>query len=408
MRRKRSSSKREYHVALSFAGEDRQYVEQVAAHLLAAGVKVFYDKFEEASLWGKDLYVHLSDVYNNKAHFTVIFASKYYKKKLWANHELQSAQARAFESNREYILPTLFDKSVTIPGVLKTIAWISLWDRTPEDVAELIIKKLRGFGIEPSARFDYADEARADVDFPRPKGSPFTKIIDGMKSHHWPSQAPAVRSIFELDWSTLDKNQTFVIGRNIYQCADGSEHTAQGILNNLRNQLAKIPAEPATHLLNGMLFEVYFDHAGKFRGRKLRSSYLAKLAELQTVKKFAPSISFIHRELQPYKSHLPFVPCAIPEVVAFDLVLGRSDPALLRSLSLKGYELLAKDEADVVFPEQWWTVSLTKFTIRQLTARLSEKWSIPIAQIEINSSQGVDPETEYRLPKDYVIRWPRL
>jgi hypothetical protein len=40
-----------YHVALSFAGEDRKYVEKVAAQLAADGVDVFYDKFEEATLW---------------------------------------------------------------------------------------------------------------------------------------------------------------------------------------------------------------------------------------------------------------------------------------------------------------------------------------------------------------------
>ena len=50
-----------YHVALSFAGEDRTYVEKVALQLQAEGVDVFYDKFEEADLWGKDLYTHLSN-----------------------------------------------------------------------------------------------------------------------------------------------------------------------------------------------------------------------------------------------------------------------------------------------------------------------------------------------------------
>ena len=41
-----------YHVALSFAGEDRDYVEKVAIQLRAAGVEVFYDLFHEADLWG--------------------------------------------------------------------------------------------------------------------------------------------------------------------------------------------------------------------------------------------------------------------------------------------------------------------------------------------------------------------
>lgn len=44
-----------YDVALSFAGEDRKYVHRVAEALAEKGVKVFYDNFEEADLWGKYL-----------------------------------------------------------------------------------------------------------------------------------------------------------------------------------------------------------------------------------------------------------------------------------------------------------------------------------------------------------------
>ena len=43
-----------YDIALSFAGENRVYVEEVAQALRSAGVSVFYDKFEQAGLWGKE------------------------------------------------------------------------------------------------------------------------------------------------------------------------------------------------------------------------------------------------------------------------------------------------------------------------------------------------------------------
>ena len=57
----------DYDVALSFAGEDREYVEDVATFLKDVGIKVFYDKFEADNLWGKNLYDHLyASVYNVK------------------------------------------------------------------------------------------------------------------------------------------------------------------------------------------------------------------------------------------------------------------------------------------------------------------------------------------------------
>lgn len=43
-------NQRNLKIALSFAGEDREYVDQVANLLRDSGVKVFYDKFEEANL----------------------------------------------------------------------------------------------------------------------------------------------------------------------------------------------------------------------------------------------------------------------------------------------------------------------------------------------------------------------
>jgi hypothetical protein len=54
----------EFDVALSFAGEDREYVGTIANQLRARGIRLFYDQYEQVTLWGKDLYEHLDDVYN--------------------------------------------------------------------------------------------------------------------------------------------------------------------------------------------------------------------------------------------------------------------------------------------------------------------------------------------------------
>lgn len=135
------SKDKTYDVALSFAGEDREYVERVAQLLAARNVGVFYDKYEKAELWGKDLYTHLSKVYKDQARYTLMFLSKYYRQKLWTNHERQAAQARAFKDQQEYILPARFDDT-EIPGVLETTGYIDLRITTPEELVELIMSKL--------------------------------------------------------------------------------------------------------------------------------------------------------------------------------------------------------------------------------------------------------------------------
>jgi len=131
----------EFDIALSFAGEDRNYVEQVADILEKKGISVFYDKFEEVKLWGKNLYDYLNEIYSNKALYTVMFISKNYSCKLWTNHERQAMQARAFQGNQEYILPARFDDT-EILGIFDTIGYISLKEKNPHEFAEIICQKL--------------------------------------------------------------------------------------------------------------------------------------------------------------------------------------------------------------------------------------------------------------------------
>lgn len=131
-----------YDVALSFAGEDREYVEKVADILTQNNVKVFYDKFEEVDLWGKDLGIHFDYVYRKAAKYCVPFISKNYKEKIWTNHEIKTSISRAIQSNEEYILPARFDDT-EIEGIRPTIGYLNLKKYSPEQFSVLLLKKLQ-------------------------------------------------------------------------------------------------------------------------------------------------------------------------------------------------------------------------------------------------------------------------
>jgi hypothetical protein len=72
---------------------------------------------------------------------SVVFVSRFYKRKLWTNHERESAQARAFKSRTEYILPVRFDDT-EIPGIRPTQGYIDLRTTTPEQLADMLLEKL--------------------------------------------------------------------------------------------------------------------------------------------------------------------------------------------------------------------------------------------------------------------------
>jgi sugar/nucleoside kinase (ribokinase family) len=136
-----------YDIVISFAGEDRVVAEKIADELKRSGIKVFYDKYVQADLWGKDLYSHLQEVYRRQGRYCLMLVSEHYKRKEFTNHERAAIQARAFEDNREYILPLRLD-DVDLPGLLPTTAYVDFRKTPVETVVELLKKKLARDTIE--------------------------------------------------------------------------------------------------------------------------------------------------------------------------------------------------------------------------------------------------------------------
>jgi TIR domain len=130
-----------YDIALSFAAEQRDYVQQVATRCESSGIRVFYDEFEQANLWGKNLYEHLSSVYSTAARYCLIFVSADYARKAWTTLERRSVQERAFEQHDEYLLPVIFDDT-RVPGIWRTLGYIDARTTRPAQLVEIIQNKL--------------------------------------------------------------------------------------------------------------------------------------------------------------------------------------------------------------------------------------------------------------------------
>ncbi|WP_052770496.1 toll/interleukin-1 receptor domain-containing protein [Paenibacillus sp. IHB B 3415] len=135
-----SDLKYKYDVALSFAGEDRSYVEIVANELKARGINLFYDEFEQVSLWGKDLTTYLDQLFRNKALFCVMFISQVYINKAWCNLERNSAMDRQHRDG-EYILPVCIDQT-SFQGITDKYGYLEAKNFSPVQLAQMIIKKL--------------------------------------------------------------------------------------------------------------------------------------------------------------------------------------------------------------------------------------------------------------------------
>ena len=131
----------DYQVALSFAGEQRDYVEEVARHLAAKSIAVFYDGFEAAQLWGKDGAETFHKVYSARATYVIMFISEEYVGKRWTRLERRSALSRMLREEGEFILPVRFDDT-PIPGLPDTTLYLNADDYLPAKLAAEIAKKL--------------------------------------------------------------------------------------------------------------------------------------------------------------------------------------------------------------------------------------------------------------------------
>jgi hypothetical protein len=137
----RADSDYRYDVAISFAGAQRLWAQELAEELKAEGVRVFYDGFEEAELWGKNLAEYFHEVYSQRSRFCVIFVSRQYAGSRWTTHERRSAIERALaQHSDEYILPIRVDDT-RLPGLNTTVGFVPI-QKGICAIAALLIDKL--------------------------------------------------------------------------------------------------------------------------------------------------------------------------------------------------------------------------------------------------------------------------
>ena len=174
-------------VALSFAGTERTYVEQVATALKAKAVRCFYDADEQVRLWGTHLTEELPRIYARETAVVVVFVSADYAERDWTRLERRAAFGRAVSEAGVYVLPARFDDS-ELPGLLPDVVAVDLRDYTPLGFADLIVAKLADLGISPPPHGGAALEApgASPVGEPEPRrsGAPAPSWLNDLADLH--------------------------------------------------------------------------------------------------------------------------------------------------------------------------------------------------------------------------------
>lgn len=150
-----------YDLAISFAGEQRQIAEALAKKLDAAGYAVFYDRFEAAELWGRELTSALGRAYAEDARYCLILASNEYVAKAWTNLERQNALGRFIQSRGDYVLCVKIHP-VVLPGLPSVIAYVDYDGNGTDGIYKLLLQKLgRPDHAEQLGKLSSEDTTRA-------------------------------------------------------------------------------------------------------------------------------------------------------------------------------------------------------------------------------------------------------
>lgn len=152
----RSSGSR-YDAFLSFPGEERDYVRQVARLLSGRGVRVWFDEFEAGHLWGRDLQQYIDSAISASRYVIVFFSARHRNQR---QRELENYLKVGIPAGSEQILPVTLRGAPPEGSLGKFINADRL---SVETLVDLICLRL-GFPLSGHELVD-SPPARDDLDF---------------------------------------------------------------------------------------------------------------------------------------------------------------------------------------------------------------------------------------------------
>ena len=143
---------------------------------------------------------------------------------------------------------------------------------------------------------DYDATALADKLFVLDPARKSHQVIDGLRSHNWYAQNRALALLNAKSSRRMNINNLFVIGRNIYQAACGNAHDAKPFVHDFITSTRGFDLEKRKAILDGMLFEVFFNAEGVLRS-SIKGQFFDELFELQQHRDLKGSFDFIAEAL---------------------------------------------------------------------------------------------------------------
>lgn len=196
---------------------------------------------------------------------------------------------------------------------------------------------------------EYSEAVIADDNFQPTSCDVARDIIGALRSHNWYKQNPAIKKIVQHNLDQFTKDDLFVLGRNIYQSACGTASEAMSYLDNLQDRLSSLNDSVSFHVLNGILFEIYFDSTGNVRSTP-KSDMIDPVFRVEESETYNDSFQFIMQALTPYLKHLFYIPSSARGIsIDVTCIDFEQNTKALNAVYFEGDNVLYDDSGDHYF-----------------------------------------------------------
>jgi len=261
------------------------------------------------------------------------------------------------------------------------------------------------FNLSLGKRIDkYPPHALSDKLFVLDDAMASHGLIAKLKSLTWPTQNPAVDEFTAAKANKFPLDSLFVIGRNIYQAAVGNSHSAMAYVRDFMAKTKGIEPKKRKSLLDGILFEIFFDSGGAVRSR-FKDRFFSDVFALQQFDELSESFDFIAECLLPDAARFYSLPGKKHEVVV-DVTTTRNaeDEYVVDAIHCGGASILGA-EPDSFAADSKEPVKHEKLSVSSFETRLSEQMMVPAHLLKVHySAMKKSGYPRILFPMGYTVR----
>ena len=252
----------------------------------------------------------------------------------------------------------------------------------------------------------YSKNAFADSHYDFAEENTISEIVAGLKSYNWYTQNPAIGRISQIDFSHADKDDLFVLGRNIYQAACGDSTSAVRWIEEISQRLSRIGGSASIHILNGILFEIYFDSDGNLRDTPKWEHY-ENPVKMCSNPNYQASAHFIQGLLAQYPQRMTYIPGSLNSV-SVDIIVSESDGEYhVDGIYVDGLSCMYNESGTELYKFVPFSYSSSYFcgcmNRRQIEASICDMLVLPQSKSKFTFNIPVSDDTEILMARQYRL-----